>query len=322
MSGGRKAACEVHPRSQSFWVITSYFNPVGYRRRLENYHTFRQHLKVPLVTVELSFDNKFQLASGDADILVQLHSSAVLWQKERLLNVALKSLPKASDEVAWLDCNIIFESDHWVEAASRALDEFVLGHLFRERNELQMDFRPDTPNWNVSLKSQSVIHRLALGEITPRDASVTGGPLKGMTSGLAWASRRDLLERHGLYDACIIGSGDKAILSAALGTFDDFTHTRNLSARSTEHYLDWANPYYNGIHGRIGHIHGSIFHLWHGDLHNRRSLERHHLFAQFDFDPYTDIDVDQNGCWRWNSDKTEMHSFVKHFFESRQEDGR
>ena len=62
------------PRSANLWAITCYFNPVGYRRRLENYRMFRQRLKVPLVAVELSFDEEFQLASGDADILVQLRS--------------------------------------------------------------------------------------------------------------------------------------------------------------------------------------------------------------------------------------------------------
>ena len=49
-------------RSGNLWAITCYFNPVGYRRRLENYRMFRQRLKVPLVAVELSFDEKFQLA--------------------------------------------------------------------------------------------------------------------------------------------------------------------------------------------------------------------------------------------------------------------
>ena len=44
------------PRSANLWAITCYFNPVGYRRRLENYRMFRQRLKVPLVAVELSFD--------------------------------------------------------------------------------------------------------------------------------------------------------------------------------------------------------------------------------------------------------------------------
>jgi hypothetical protein len=310
----------VDPRSQSLWAITCYFNPVGYRRRLENYRTFRQHLTVPLVAVELSFGEEFQLACGDADILVQLHSSAVLWQKERLLNVALKSLPKACDKVAWLDCDIIFESGDWVEAASRALDDFALVHLFHERHELPMDFRPDTPHWNASLTSQSVVQKLALEEITAQEWCLTGGPLKG-TSGLAWASRRDTLDEHGLYDACIVGGGDRAILFAALGMVDHLVQSWEMSPRSAEHYREWANLYFQGLRGRIGYVRGGIFHLWHGDLHNRRHLERHLLFARFDFDPFVDIVLDGDGCWRWNSDKPEMHAFVKHYFESRQEDG-
>jgi hypothetical protein len=312
----------VDPRSQSLWVITSYFNPVGYRRRLENYRTFRRYLKVPLVAVELSFGEEFQLASGDADILVQLHSSAVLWQKERLLNVALKSLPDSCDKVAWLDCDIIFESDDWAERASRALDELALLHLFQERKELPMDFRPHTTEFShATLKTQSLVYQLAIGEITTQEVSVPTPPLKGSTCGLAWASRRDILAEHGLYDACIVGGGDKAILCAALGVFDDFAQTREMNPQRTEHYLAWAKPYFNRVGGRVGSVPGRVFHLWHGDLNNRRLLERNRLFAQFDFDPSSDIALDENGCWRWSSNKTEMHAFIRHYFESRKEDG-
>ena len=84
----------VDPHAKDFWAITCYFNPIGYRRRLENYRVFRQRLKLPLVAVELSFDKRFELAAGDAEILVQVHSPSILWQKERLLNVALKSVPR------------------------------------------------------------------------------------------------------------------------------------------------------------------------------------------------------------------------------------
>jgi hypothetical protein len=75
------------------WAIASYYNPVGYRRRLANYRLFRANLGIPLVTVELSFDGRFELAEDDADILIQLTGGAVLWQKERLLNLAAKAVP-------------------------------------------------------------------------------------------------------------------------------------------------------------------------------------------------------------------------------------
>ena len=46
------------------WAITCYFNPTGYRRRLQNYRAFRERLNVPLVTVEQSFSGQFSLGAG------------------------------------------------------------------------------------------------------------------------------------------------------------------------------------------------------------------------------------------------------------------
>ena len=40
---------------------------------------------------------------------------------------------------------------------------------------------------------------------------------KGAACGYAWAARKELIRKHGLYDACIIGSGDRAIFCAAIG---------------------------------------------------------------------------------------------------------
>ena len=88
-----------------------------YRRRLANFRIFRQYLQMPLVAVELAFGPEFELLPRDAEILVQLRDGAMLWQKERLLNLALKALPNGCNKVAWLDCDIIFDRPDWVEAA-------------------------------------------------------------------------------------------------------------------------------------------------------------------------------------------------------------
>ena len=53
------------------WALTTYFNPVRYKRRLSNYRIFRSNLHIPLVTVELSFDGHFELTKNDADVLIQ-----------------------------------------------------------------------------------------------------------------------------------------------------------------------------------------------------------------------------------------------------------
>jgi hypothetical protein len=308
--------------ASNLWAITCYFNPIGYQRRLENYHTFRQHLAVPLVTVELSFNGSFELQRGDADILVQLCGGDVLWQKERLLNLALKSLPDGCDKVAWLDCDVVFESQDWAARANQALDDFELLHLFHERYNLPPDAMLDQlHSWDAIAIAQSVVYKMRAGAVASEDFLAGASLNRQSTTGLAWASRREPLEQHGLYDACILGNGDRAILCGALGEFDLFVRALEMNAPRARHYLAWSMPYFDSVQGRVGHIPGRLFHLWHGDLRDRQYGERHRLFAQFDFDPFDDIAIDSSDCWRWNSQKEELHEFVRCYFESRNEDG-
>ena len=305
------------------WAITCYFNPVGYRRRFENYREFHRRLAIPLVTVELAFDGAFQLGSEDADILVQIHGRDVMWQKERLLNVALEWVPKNCDKIAWLDCDIVFDSEDWVEQASRALDASAVVHLFHERHDLPRHATVhDLQSWNAPPTSYSVVSKLGAGEASPEDLFSANAPLeRGSTAGLAWAARRQVLEEHRLYDACILGTGDRAILCAALGKLDFGARTTLMNDRWRRHYLAWARPYSESVMGRVGWVRGRLFHLWHGEIKDRQYGERHGRLQAFDFDPFNDIALDDGGCWRWNSDKKALHAFVRSYFESRNEDG-
>ena len=58
------------------WAITSYFNPIGYRRRLANYRAFRARLSVPLLAVELTGP---ELTDADAEIILRVPHGAVVW---------------------------------------------------------------------------------------------------------------------------------------------------------------------------------------------------------------------------------------------------
>jgi hypothetical protein len=118
------------------WGITSYFNPSGYKNRSTTYRTFKKHLRIPLIAVELSFNGEFELQSADADIIVRLTGRDALWQKERLLNLALRALPAECDAVAWLDADVIFEREDWPEHARAALKRCSIVQPFRERCNL------------------------------------------------------------------------------------------------------------------------------------------------------------------------------------------
>ena len=92
----RVHAAAAYKPCTDLWVITCFFNPEGYQSRLDNYHIFRQLLDrsgIGCLTVECVFgDRPFVLPEAGT---LQVRSHAVLWQKERLLNLAITRLPSS-----------------------------------------------------------------------------------------------------------------------------------------------------------------------------------------------------------------------------------
>jgi hypothetical protein len=141
------------------------------------------------------------------------------------------------------------------------------------------------------------------------------------SKGIAWAARRDFLEAFGFYDACVVGNGDRAMVGAYFGCFEEVADSLRMNDRQKRHYLGWARPVFEAVRAEAGFIDGDVFHLWHGDLAARRWGARHLAFARFAFDPFADIALDSGGCWRWNSHKPAMHEYVRSYFLRRREDG-
>lgn len=309
------------------WAITAYFNPAGYRRRLHNYRMFRERLAVPLATAEISYTGKFELSDADADVLLRFRSEHVMWQKERLLNLLVEQLPGRCEAVAWIDSDVMFESRQWVSDTMTALEHHGLVHLYEHRVNLpqaasrdgSLEFDALEP---LPAQTPSAIFLLAQGQATEADFADAGIPVNARsTVGLAWAGSRRVMQKCGLYDACIVGGADRAILGAALGRFELGTRALRMQGPRTDHYLSWARAFHDEIRGSVGHIPGRAFHLWHGDLRNRQYADRQDLLNQHDFDPSADIALDSQGLWRWNSAKPQLHAGVSAYFASRKEDG-
>ena len=308
--------------NQPFWAITSYFNPGGYRSRGNNYKIFRKHLNVPLITIELSFNGDFDLHPSDADVIVQKQSRSVMWQKERLLNIALRYLPETCDQVAWLDCDIIFKDPEWSKHTCQALEHYPLVQPFQKVYELS----PGKQAAKTQIKSTdpdgySIAYLLETGEVSSEILSGNMRVLQGCNSGLAWAAQRELLERDSFYDACVVGSGNRAMVCGALGRPEEAIQYLQMNSQWQKHYLAWADKHYESVGGKIGYVEGSIYHLWHGNLQNRQYQDRHRIFKAYDFDPEIDLALANNLCWLWNSNKPAMHGYVAGYFGTRLEDG-
>jgi hypothetical protein len=300
-----------------FWAITSYWNAVHYRRKYANYRSFREHLNVPLVAVELAFEDDFELRKEDADILIQLRGGDVLWQKERLLNLALRALPDSCRNVTWVDCDVVFGLPDWHELAAKLLKRASLVQLFSRVYRMPPDWKPGQQIPSDAELLHGSPYLIASGMPVTTCLSTPASQIS-CGHGYAWAASRRLLDRHGLYDALVIGGADSAIARAAYGRFDD---ALRLQALHRDHYLAWAQPFHRSVASNVTFLDGDIFHLWHGKTTDRRYRARNEEFMRFQFNPFTDLVADRNGAWRWNSDRREMHDYVRNYFVVRREDG-
>ncbi|HEX2189830.1 MAG TPA: hypothetical protein VHG51_13065 [Longimicrobiaceae bacterium] len=298
--------------SGELWAATSYFNPCGYRSRRENYRVFRERLGVPLVTAELSFDGKFELGEDEADVVVRVNGGSILWQKERLLNLAVAALPPRVEHVAMLDCDIVFDGPSWAERTHRLLRDHPLVQPFTKVYRIPPELCPPSAlEWTRYVRT---------GFAAAQEVRLHGR-IRGALGG-AWAARRSLLQRHGLYDACILGGGDDALTRAAFGDLQSTAENLYMNPAQQRHYRAWAEPFFAEVRGRVGFAKARIGLLWHGEYARRRYRDRHREMQRFGFDPGADIVHAESGAWRWSGDKPAMHEYVARYFLDRREDTR
>jgi hypothetical protein len=309
----------------NLWAITAYFNPMHWRRRRENYRAFRHSLRLPLVAVELGYDGQFDLAPGDADVLFQFSAGDVMWQKERLLNLALAAVPPHADKIVAIDSDVIFARDDVWPEVNRALDDAPLLHPFS-----QVYYLPPDHALDFLLIEQTLPACLGFGALRDEGHSTLAlcnpdwrnpNDLPPVSYGLAWAFRRELFAERGFYDPWIIGGGTRVHCFAAGGHAHDAADAMQFTPPMRDHFCGWAEGFHAAVRDEWGCLPGAIAHLWHGTTGGRKFRQRYADFARFEFDPNRDVARDDHGVWRWSSDKPAMHDYLRHYFAGRAEDG-
>ncbi len=302
------------------WTMTTFLNPMRYQRRLKNYETFRQHLKTPLLTVELSFDGEYQLEESDADIMIRVPVGGLMWQKERLLNIGIDHLPAECESVACIDADIVFANSEWPRLAEEALSNTPIVQLNEQCLFLSENARyPD----KIEIERQ----RISLGKWwseqskSDMDLNEMLWQMDGkLTWGHAIGFQKEFLENAGFFDSCIIGGGDTALLCANLGATDYCITKMQMRSPQTELYLRWAESVQALTQRQFGYLPGTSYHLWHGSYEDRSSTNRHDILRDAEFDASHDIALNEHGAWVWNSEKPALHNQVAKYFANRRED--
>lgn len=308
---------------ESLWAITTYFNPVGYRTRRDNFRIFREWLPIPLIAVEYSVDG-FDLQPGDAEILVQLHGDDVMWQKERLYNIARGHLPANCEQVLWIDCDIVLSGPNWPERLKESLAERAVVQPFHRLALLVRDVLPPPRDATEVLDWRTSLVRFL--EEDPGGITLFrqwGTSLrKKYSHGFAWAARRDVFDRFEFYDRMIVGGGDKAFTAPLFRQQDALAPSFAFDADQRADYLAWANAVSALVDGSVGYVDANAYHLWHGKLSDRGYDDRHVALHAAGFRALEDIRIDDaTGCWRWATDKPALHEYVRGHFIRRREDG-
>ncbi|MCC5603385.1 hypothetical protein [Nostoc favosum] len=316
---------EVTPSScysyvEDLWIITTYFNSCNYQTKLKNMTAFRERIEAAglnLIIVECAFNEQgFTLSNSSKNTrIVKVKATDVMWQKERLLNIALSQLPTACKKVAWIDCDLLFNNSKWAVEASNLLDVFPVVQLFEMGIRLPKDQKIYRREGERS-KSFASIYQ-------DKPNHIYKGYMQHGHTGFAWAARKDLLLKHQFYDAAIVGGGDEYMVHAMCGAWYSICVAKNLgkSKYHFNYFINWAEKFYEDVLGQVGCVSGSVLHLWHGDSKDRQHFERNIQLHFSNFDPENDITIDENGCWKWNSNKPYMHEWIKEYFSLRKEDG-
>lgn len=304
----------------SVHVITTYYNPCHYKRRRDNYDRFIEGLRkqnVPCLTIETALpDEEFELPSKLG--VIQMKTEALMWHKERLLNLAANWLPDEYDIIAWIDCDVLFDDASWVKELEELMKDYPIAQLWTSADRL------NSKGESIGDVVASFASKTALMDPSSIHFSQTRYDEHGHT-GYAWAMRRELFEKIGLYDAAIAGSADHFMAHAIFG--DCGFCIQNCLKKSKEqltHLQSWSQEFFNLTQGKLGVLSGNIRHLWHGEAKHRRYFLRQWDLAHLRYNPWTDLIRNPGEPLSWApttlQNKPRLVNYFKAYFQSRRED--
>lgn len=304
------------PIKSKLAVITCLFNPSNYDSKNKNFNIFYENIKkqtADIFVVELSFTGKFETRKNARRLHIHGSEKNIMWQKERLLNLAVKNLvPDNYEYIAWLDADVIFfNNDNWILEAIEQLKAYKVIQLFERAWQSQPNVAfPVNPKLGIVRKTVS-------------DQLFNNQTLLKAEHGFGWAARREFFEHVGLYDRNIIGGADTMMFNAcfeALRCTEPWHIVEHLNpawARSGQKWLKRAISY---IEGSATFISGDLVHLYHGSRHNRQYWNRNRILVDNNYDPSVDICINKDGIWEWNTNKFSMCDAVRRYFDDRRED--
>jgi hypothetical protein len=243
-------------------AVTAWFNPSGSTERESATLRFAQ-----------------EWPSGIPLYPVFNRHSAPIWQKERLLNLAIRALPSDVDKVIWIDGDLLIDTPTWAADVSAALDNWPVIQPWTLTKFCGKD--------GASIAGpmgHNTVPSVPFANLANQDAVPTGLPATAWP-GFCWAARRETLEDiGGLYEHDLSGPNDVLMSLAFYGDLEN-TFLMRYSGAFRRHFDPWAERAFAVVKGNVGFVPATLTHLWHGPFEQRRYLERTVRLYEAGYDP-------------------------------------
>lgn len=297
-------------------VITARANPLRFKTPDRIFHKWAQHMLdsgVHLTVVECQYGERPFTCDIPGVNHIRTRANSLVWEKERLLNIGIASLPDDWRNVAWIDSDVFFRRPDWAQETEEALQLFDVVQPWTNCYDLG-------PNDEHMQLHTSFCSLWMEGQPIMQGPQAHRSPYKFAHPGYAWAATRQALTAvGGLIDTAALGSGDHHMALALIGRANE-SYPTAISDGYKRHILRWQDRAARSINGNIGAIAGSIEHHFHGAKSNRAYESRWDILVRNQFDPDTDLIRNPWQVWELAGNKPRLCRDIERYFRQRNED--
>ena len=295
------------------YIIIPYFNFLNSKQLEKNLNDFLEKNKFPdnvrLILSEGYVESQLKDYSNKFYKHLKFKFKNIFWIKENLINLAIDNLPEDWEFVVWMDRDVVFLSEAWVDESIEKLKKSDIIQPWKELEQTLESSR--NPLVQTEGPKKSFLFRIK--EEKNPILKRLGHP------GMAWGINKNFYNKiKKIPDWFIIGGADRILACAFLDDNKTIptgaTCSITMAKKTSEYYQFFKNV-------KFDYVNCKIYHLCHGSRPNRKYLERIEILAENNFDPNNDIFYNEEKIIEFSKDWNDRASKqIKDYFISRQED--